>query len=212
MVRELLPIGARHQLVVLEHLQVDQPRLDPDGPERRRAPAQTSRRDRMVARQSAGVRRRLAPAHRVRAAAPDEPSAAATVEPGASGSPCRLAQRAATMDFAGGADGVTRSMTMAWSRAGATRCSSFDGDLLDAARRAQRLDLEAQMAVHLFLRRALPLQALDLVAVAQQLEVLPGREQQHDDEEPADGQRAPQLRAGAPRRPRGRSGCCGCPS
>ena len=76
-------------------------------------------------------------------------------------------------------------MTMAWSRAGATRCSCFDRDPLDAARRAQRLDLEPQMAVDFFLRRPLPLHPLDLVAVAQQLEVLPGREQQDDDQEHA---------------------------
>jgi hypothetical protein len=35
-----------------------------------------------------------------------------------------LRYRAATIDFWGGADGATRSMTMAWSWLGATRCSS----------------------------------------------------------------------------------------
>src|SRR5262245_65302345 len=42
-------------------------------------------------------------------------------------------------------------------------------DVLDPPRRAQRFDLEAQMTVHFFFRRALLLQSLHLVAVAQQL-------------------------------------------
>ena len=40
---------------------------------------------------------------------------------------------------------------------------------------------------------ALLLHLLEAVAVAQQLEVLPRREQQHSDEEDADGDRAPHL-------------------
>src|SRR5215471_17288582 len=69
----------------------------------------------------------------------------------------------------------------------------FGGDLLDALRRAQRLDLEPQVAVHVLLGRALLLHPLDLVAVAQELEVLPRREEQHQHEEEPDAHRAPEL-------------------
>src|SRR6188768_2108194 len=66
-------------------------------------------------------------------------------------------------------------------------------NLLDPARRAQSLDLEPEMAIDLLFRGTLLLHALDLVAMLQQLEVLPGRKQQHDDQEQADPERAPQL-------------------
>ena len=57
------------------------------------------------------------------------------------------------------------------------------------------------------------LHLLDLVAVPQQLEVLPGREQQHERPgTPPIADRSATARAAAPRRPRGRSGCCGRPS
>src|SRR5207237_10668275 len=49
------------------------------------------------------------------------------------------------------------------------------------------------MTIDLFFRRAFLLHALDVVAVAEQLEVLPRREQQHHDQEHADSHRAPQL-------------------
>src|SRR5688572_27326154 len=67
------------------------------------------------------------------------------------------------------------------------------GDSLDAARRSQCLDLEAQVAVHVLFRRAVPLHTLDLVSVAEQLEVLPGREQDDQDEKCADAEGSPQL-------------------
>src|SRR4029078_1998876 len=66
-------------------------------------------------------------------------------------------------------------------------------DLLYALRRPQRLDLEAQMTVHFLLGGALLLHALDLIAVAQQLEVLPRGEEQHHHQEEPDPGRAPQL-------------------
>src|SRR5436190_13078763 len=64
---------------------------------------------------------------------------------------------------------------------------------LDAPGRLQRFDLETQAPVELSFGRALPLQLFDHVAVAQQLEVLPRREQQHRDEERADARRLPHL-------------------
>src|SRR5262249_22462890 len=57
----------------------------------------------------------------------------------------------------------------------------------------QRLDLEPQVTIDLFFGGALLLHALDLVSVPEQFEVLPGREQQHDDEEETDPDRAPEL-------------------
>ena len=64
---------------------------------------------------------------------------------------------------------------------------------LDARRCPQRLDLETQVPVDLVLAGALLLHLLEPVAVRQQLEVLPRREQQHRDEEDADAHRAPHL-------------------
>src|SRR5688500_9584215 len=66
-------------------------------------------------------------------------------------------------------------------------------DPLDAARRAQRLDFERQVPVDLLFGGALLAHPLDLIAVAQQLEVLPRREQQHHDQEEPDAGRAPEL-------------------
>src|SRR3954470_11180046 len=63
----------------------------------------------------------------------------------------------------------------------------------DAPGRAQGGDLQAQVAVDLLLLRPLLLHLLNLVAVAQQLEVLPRREQQDHDQDPADRERAPDL-------------------
>ena len=61
------------------------------------------------------------------------------------------------------------------------------------ARRSQRVDLEPQMAVDLVLGGALLLHLLDAVAVAQQLEVLPGGEEEDGDQEDADRHRPPHL-------------------
>src|SRR5262245_43066421 len=49
------------------------------------------------------------------------------------------------------------------------------------------------MTVDFFLGGALLLQPFHQVAVLHQLEVLPGREQEHDDEQRADRHRSPQL-------------------
>src|SRR5262249_767220 len=59
--------------------------------------------------------------------------------------------------------------------------------------RLQRLDLESQPPGRFFLSSALALQLLHLVPVPQQLEMLPGREQQDGDEESGDADRLPQL-------------------
>src|SRR6185503_9871829 len=64
---------------------------------------------------------------------------------------------------------------------------------LDALGRLQRLRLEPQVAVHLGLGRAFLLHLLEAVAVAAQLELLPGPEEQHRDEEHADGHRPDHL-------------------
>jgi hypothetical protein len=67
------------------------------------------------------------------------------------------------------------------------------GNALDAARRAERLDLQLQMPVHFFFRRPLLLEPLHEVAVAHELEVLPRGEEQHEDEDRADRDRSPEL-------------------
>src|SRR2546430_4010987 len=67
------------------------------------------------------------------------------------------------------------------------------GQPLDSLRRLQRLDLEAQPTGGFLFRRALPLNLLYLVAMAQQLEVLPRGEEQDDHEEAGDADRLPQL-------------------
>src|SRR6267143_2063431 len=86
------------------------------------------------------------------------------------------------MERGGGGDGLTRSMTDASSGPGAIMC-----------RRSQRLDLEAQVTVDLFFRGSFELHALESVPVAQQLEVLPRREEKHRDEEEAEPHRAPHV-------------------
>src|ERR1035437_4639185 len=57
----------------------------------------------------------------------------------------------------------------------------LEGQRLDAPGRLERLDFEPQMPRRVFLGRALVLELFDPVAVALQLEVLPCREQQHQD-------------------------------
>ena len=120
--------------------------------------------------------------------------------------------RRATTDCGGGSAGTTRSSTIASSRRRARPCEPLGRERLDPLRRPQRLDLEPQVAVDVFLGGALALHLLEPVAVAQQLEVLPGREQQHEHQHDADADRLPQLALPRARPPRGRSGCCGRPS
>src|SRR5579884_2915971 len=67
------------------------------------------------------------------------------------------------------------------------------GERLDARGRPQRFDFELQPPRRLLLGGALALHLLDLIAVAQHLEVLPGREQQDDDEEGGNRDRLPHL-------------------
>src|SRR5215471_9133614 len=66
-------------------------------------------------------------------------------------------------------------------------------ELLDPLRRAERVDLEAQAAGDVLFGGALALDLLDLVAVPQQLEMLPRGEEQHQHEEAGDADRLPQL-------------------
>src|SRR4051812_2911568 len=67
------------------------------------------------------------------------------------------------------------------------------GERLDPLRRLERVDLELEAARDVLLGGALALQLLHLVAVAQQLEVLPGRDQEDEHEEAGDADRLPQL-------------------
>ena len=93
--------------------------------------------------------------------------------------------------------------------AGATMRRPSGRHALDPRRRLERLDLEPQVPVHRLLGGALLLHLLEPIAVAEQLEVLPGREEQHEDEEDADPTSSATSRGDARDRPRGRSGCCG---
>src|SRR5207249_4337661 len=65
--------------------------------------------------------------------------------------------------------------------------------LLDTSRGSQRLDLEAQVTVDLLFRGSFELHALEPVPVAEQLEVLPRREEKHRHEEEAEPRRAPHV-------------------
>ena len=63
----------------------------------------------------------------------------------------------------------------------------FDRELFNSLRGFQRFDFQAQAPAGFLLRRMLPLQLLELIAVPEQLEVLPGRKEQGDHEKAADG-------------------------
>src|SRR5882672_7509504 len=78
-------------------------------------------------------------------------------------------------------------------RAGRDHVQALHRQLLDASRRSQRLDLEAQVTVDLFFRGSFELHALESVPVAEQLEVLPRGEEKHRDEEEAEPHRAPHV-------------------
>ena len=104
-----------------------------------------------------------------------------------------IGYRAATMDFAGGAGVATRSMMTTAPGSGSTMCKRANGHVLDPPRRAERLDLQLEMAVDFFLRHSFLLQALHQVAVLNELEMLPGREEQHRDEQRPDPDSAQQL-------------------
>ena len=81
--------------------------------------------------------------------------------------------------------GTTRSMTMACVAGGCDEVELLGRERLDPLRRLQRVDSEAQAARDVFFRAALALQLLDLIAVAEQLEVLPRRDEQDQHEEAA---------------------------
>src|SRR6266849_10497352 len=66
-------------------------------------------------------------------------------------------------------------------------------DRLDPLGGFQRVDLEPQPAPCFFFRGPLTLQLLDLVAMAEQLEMLPRREEQDQHEERGDAGRLPEL-------------------
>ena len=101
--------------------------------------------------------------------------------------------RRATTDFGGGGVDVTRSITVASPAAGATIPSALSRQPLDARRRAQRVDLEAEVTIDFVLGGALLLHLLDAVAMTKQLEMLPRREEEHGDQKYADRHRAPHL-------------------
>ena len=82
--------------------------------------------------------------------------------------------------MASSADGATRR------RRSVARASMRLGD-------SKRVDFEAQLVAGFFFGGALAVQLLDLVAVAQQLEVLPRREEQHDDQKRRHAGRLPEL-------------------
>src|SRR5690349_9218141 len=63
---------------------------------------------------------------------------------------------------------------------------ALGGVRLNASRSAQRLEIETKMPVDVFLGGALLLHLLQAIAVSQQLEMLPGREQQHRNDEHAE--------------------------
>ena len=96
-------------------------------------------------------------------------------------------------DAAGGSGGTTRSMMIAAPVSGATSFNRCVASVLDPLRRFQRFDLEPQMPVDFFFVAALFLHLLHAIAVLQQLDALPAREQQHADKQHADGHRSPLL-------------------
>src|SRR3989442_4463093 len=78
-------------------------------------------------------------------------------------------------------------------RAGRDHVPALHRELLDARRLSQRLDLEAQVSVDLVFRGSFELHVFESVPVAEQLEVLPRREEKHRHEEEAQPHRAPHL-------------------
>ena len=87
---------------------------------------------------------------------------------------------------------MTRSITIASSADGATMRSrpvamrsmrAGERSVSISSRRCRLIALAGALALHL----------LEAIAMAEQLEVLPGREQQHEDEEDANQRRAPHL-------------------
>ena len=96
-------------------------------------------------------------------------------------------------DLAGGSAGCTRSMHDRFFARRRDEMEPFGGELLDALRRLERVDLETQLAADFFFGGALAVHLFDLVAVPQQLEMLPGGKEQHDDEKSGEAGGLPQL-------------------
>jgi hypothetical protein len=63
----------------------------------------------------------------------------------------------------------------------------------DALGRLQGLYFQPVLPAELFLQGTFALELLDLIAMAQQFEVLPRREEQHQDEKTCDPDRGPQF-------------------
>src|SRR4029453_19536727 len=69
----------------------------------------------------------------------------------------------------------------------------FDGHFFDAPGGAQGLDFQPETTPDLFLCRFLVMQLLHHIAVMDELEMLPGREQEHEDQHSTYCRRAPEL-------------------
>ena len=99
----------------------------------------------------------------------------------------------ATTDAGGGSGGTTRSMTIAAPVSGAT---SFNRPIASDSIRCGDLSVSISSRRWRLISSSLPrclLHLLEAIAVLQQLDALPSREQQHGDEEHAQGHRTPLL-------------------
>ena len=97
------------------------------------------------------------------------------------------------MDFAGGAGVATRSMMTTAPGSGSTMCKVRMA-MSSIRRGARSVSISSlRWRLTLFLRHSFLLQALHQVAVLNELEMLPGREEQHRDEQRADPDGAQQL-------------------
>ncbi len=101
--------------------------------------------------------------------------------------------RDATTDLAGGAWRGHPLEDDRFAVGGRDHAEPLGRELFDPLRRAQRFHFEPEVAVDVAFGGAIALHLLEAVAVAQQLEVLPGREQQREHQHHADAERLPQI-------------------
>ena len=161
----LLALGPRHEVGVLRHLQVDEPRLDCEPPEREEPGRHEN------ARLERGPPRRGLRWKRLD-----------VVHGGTPASPGRSRDD-------GGIGRRWRADPLDDDRlalAGRDHAELLNRQRLDALRRPQGFYLEPEVTIDLFLGRTLLLQPLDPITVSEELEVLPRREKQKPTQDDAD--------------------------
>ncbi len=170
----VLPFGTRDHVGALDDLQIHEPRFGAGDPHR-----QEDRHDRDP---------RLHGETPVRGLGWRRRSGVVAIEEALPGS-----HRRATTDGAGASAG---NGALDHDRLGAGRrhqVQPLHGQRFDSSRGAQRIDLEPILPADLLLLGFLALHFLDLVAVTQQFEMLPRREQHQEHQQRGNPSRLPQL-------------------